>query len=109
MITELILNREIEKLYCPLTGKQILFPSDYSISPALLFIYIHEAEVFEFTSPELKRQFPEEFDRDGLAKDPVSFFERLKNDEDWGYHKLLLSLGLCASVSLCFDMEHGSK
>ena len=108
MLTELLLNREMENLFCPLTGKQILFPTDYSISPALLFIYIPEAEVFEFTSTEFKRQFPEEFNRDGTAKDPVSFFERLKKNDEWGYHKLLITQGICASVSLCFDMEYES-
>ncbi len=106
MVSEIILNREMENLYCPITGKQILFPDDYSISPALLFIYIPEAEVFEFVSPGFIKDFPEEFEKDGTAKDPVHFFERLKNDPDWGYHKLLITQGICASVSLCFDMAY---
>lgn len=105
MITEIELNREIENFYCPLTGKQVLFPDDYSTSPALLFIYIPEAEVFEYASEKFKLDFQNEFNEDGDAKSPVKFFESLKKNQEWGSHKLIVTHGVCSSVSLCFDME----
>lgn len=103
---ELILNREIEELYCPLTGQQILFPDDSSTSPALLFIYIPEAEAFEYTSEEFRKEYPDQFDENDKAEYPVAFFKSLKKDHEWGYHKLLLTHGVCASISLCFDMNY---
>ena len=109
MITEIELNREIEQFYCPLTGKQVLFPDDYAVSPALLFIYIPEAEVFEYASDKFRKDFPDEFNEEGDARNPLKFFKRLKKNHEWGYHKLMISHGVCASISLCFDMSYEPK
>lgn len=45
---------EDAKLFCPATGQQILSEEACKPSPATLFIYVEDENVFEFVRPELK-------------------------------------------------------
>ena len=49
--------KEMDNLFCPVTGQQILDPEQFNPSPALVFNYIDfEDGSFEYLSRESSRQ-----------------------------------------------------
>lgn len=58
---ELTLHSDPTQFYCPVTGEIILNREALTPSPALLFLYLHEVNEFEYVHESVRQKFPEHF------------------------------------------------
>jgi len=103
---ELIFDQDFEELYCPVTGKQVLYPDDYSRSPALVFIYLEEVQDFEYMIPGIRENFPSHFDPEGRIIEGDLLYEKLKEEFYVGQDKVIITFGNCGTASFCFDFNY---
>lgn len=108
-MTEICLDREIENLYCPVTGEPVLHPEGYNTPAALLFIYIKEINDFEYCSGKLKQKFPLHFNEAGETVNGAFLFQTMKRHFDWGQDKLLITYGTLGAVTLGFDLGYDNN
>lgn len=106
---EIILNREFENFYCPMTGQAVLMPYGYQPSPALLFIYVEEIRDFEYCSRVFREKFPIHFNEQGETLHGSLLYKTLKLDLRWGQDKLLITYGTMGPATLCFDLGYGQN
>lgn len=105
-MTEVILNREFEEFYCPITGKIVLHPDGYRTPSTLVFIYVEEIQDFEYVNNDIRTRFPQHFNELGETLKGKKLFKKLKKLPNWMEDKLLVTYGLGGSASLCFDMGY---
>lgn len=107
-------------LYCPVTGTLISDGENESTpSPALLFIYLHEVDEFEYMRPDIEEMFENIMDSlDDEDEEQMSPYDILINNElKDSKTYLLMSLTYCgiacgpvsSTVDYCFDMNYSPE
>jgi len=105
-MTEIILDREFENFYCPVSGETVLHPEGYHTPPSLLFIYVEEIQDFEYCSEKSKEKFPLHFNENGETINGEFLYKTMKRHLRWAQDKLLITYGTMGSATLCFDMGY---
>ncbi|TRO66944.1 hypothetical protein [Christiangramia sabulilitoris] len=100
---------EMENLYCPVTGHQVLDPEQFNPSPALVFNYIK----FEGGSfPYLREDFKEKFSEYYMNENHHSTLYKILTEKELnnsGRYLWITLEGHPFDTSFCFDMTFGNE
>jgi len=97
---------QFENFYCPVTGKQVMDPEQFHLSPATVFTFLHSYRVFEHLGEDLRKKFAAEFEDEGRHGELYLKLteEELKDEQNY----LWITHGgpPFGYVSWCFDMGY---
>ena len=97
--------KDINNLFCPVTGQQVLDPEQFNPSPALVFNYLHyEDGTFEYLSEDLQEKFSEYYN----DEQHHSILYKILTEKELkssGQYLWITLEGHPFDVSFCFDMN----
>ena len=107
-IPHIDIHSSTDKLYCPVTGQQLLHPEYFDPSPATIFNYFDDYKEFNEVTPEVKELYNKCLQDLEINKaDTLEPFYILVNEKLQKYHDryLLLEIGdTHANLFYCFNM-----
>jgi hypothetical protein len=104
---ELCLNLDPDYFYCPVTGHLILgIEDDFSPSPAMLFLYLHEVQEFEYVHESVSKSFPQYFAPGGEIKNSEELYKSILESNYMNENeRILVNFGQISMASMGFDFN----
>ena len=100
---------EMENLYCPVTGEQILDPEQFHPSPALVFNYIDfEGGSFSYLRQNLKNKFSDYYNDEKYHSTLYKILTEKELNNSGRYLWLTIE-GHPFDTSFCFDMSFANQ
>jgi hypothetical protein len=108
---ELYLNLDPDNFYCPVTGHPIMsLEETFSPSLALMFLYLHEVQEFEYVHDSIQEKFAPHFKLSGEVKNAEKLYKRILRDGYMGENeRILIHFGQLSPASMCFDFSIQDK